>query len=330
MSGLLRDGVWVRESDWETDESGKFQRQQSVFRGRVSPRDVAPGRYRLYVSYACPWAHRTLIGRSLKGLGEVIPVTAVHPLMLDEGWELRNDDGEPEPEPELGATTLREIYVAADPRFNGRVTVPVLWDREARTIVNNESREILEMLDGPFAALATREHDLYPEGLRDRIDEIIDAIYEPINNGVYRCGFAGNQRAYEEAFAELFAALDRWDQALSSQPYLCGEQATAADICLFTTLFRFDPVYYVHFKCNQRRIVDYRHLRGFVRRFYQLPGVAATCRLDHIKRHYYGSHRQLNPKQIVPLGPALDWLEGAAAGGAEVDPVKGVASRLDS
>jgi glutathionyl-hydroquinone reductase len=314
MSGMLVDGTWRAKWTWEHDDSGDFKRQTSAFRAAIedSPDATHPvetGRYRLYVSYACPWAHRTLLVRALAGLDEALPVTVVHPDMLDEGWELRDDDGTETPEPEVGATKLHQIYTAANRSFTGRVTVPILWDRVRRTIVNNESREIIRQLDRTLGRLGHREVNLHPEELLPRIDETLDAIYEPINNGVYRCGFAGSQDAYERAFRTLFAELDRWDAVLAKQRYLCGARLTAADVAMFTTLVRFDPVYYVHFKCNGKLIQQYENLSGYVRELYQIPGVRETVRMDHIKRHYYYSHSWLNPRRFVAAGPDLGWLD---------------------
>lgn len=302
MTGMLKDGEWLTKSEWKKAEDGSFERQPTTFRD--APDGVAPGRYHLYVSYACPWACRALAVRALEGLGDAISVTVVRPFMGEDGWELGGDD-EPlcNPDPILGARYLREIYLAADPKFTGRVTVPLLWDRERRTIVNNESSDIIRFLDRDFRHLAGRDVVLYPERDRERIDEVMDAIYDPINNGVYRCGFAGSQKAYERAFDELFEALDHYDELLGSQRYLCGDRVTLADICLFTTLVRFDPVYYVHFKCNGRLVAQYDNLPGYLRELYQLPGMADTVVMDHIKRHYYGSHAHLNPRQIVAAGP---------------------------
>lgn len=314
MSGMLVDGTWRSKWTWEHDDSGDFKRQTSAFRGAIedssnAKHPVEPGRYRLYVSYACPWAHRTLLVRTLVGLDDVLPVTVVHPDMLDEGWELRDDAGDEVPEPEIGATRLHQLYSAANPSFTGRVTVPVLWDRVERTIVNNESREIIRQLDRTLGRLGKHTIDLHPAELLPRIDETLDAIYEPINNGVYRCGFAGSQEAYERAFRTLFAELDRWDAVLAKQRYLCGAHLTAADVAMFTTLVRFDPVYYVHFKCNGKLIQQYENLSGYVREIYQLPGVRETVRMDHIKRHYYYSHSWLNPRRFVAAGPDLAWLD---------------------
>ena len=242
--------------------------------------------------------------RAMKGLEDAISVSVVHHFMGDDGWAFRpGDDEASTADPILGADYLREIYIAADASFTGRVTVPVLWDRQERTIVNNESSDIIRMLDRDFHALATRDVVLYPEVTRDSIDAVTEDIYSPINNGVYRCGFATTQKAYDEAFGALFDALDRYDDLLGGQPFLCGEQPTLADVCMFTTLVRFDPVYYVHFKCNGRLIAQYDHLPEYVARVRALPGIESTIHLGHIKRHYYASHEHINPRRIVAKGP---------------------------
>ena len=311
MSGMLKDGAWITMREWEKSTSGHFDRQVSRFRGDLPEEGATVGRYHLYVSYACPWACRVLMVRALKGLEAAISVSAVAPFMGDDGWAFADPEGQEEGEedpdvdadPVLGARYLREIYQAADPAFTGRVTVPVLWDRERRTIVNNESSDLVKILDQRFARHASRDVELYPEALRPAIDEAMDAIYEPINNGVYRCGFAGTQAAYEESFEQIFAALDHHDELLGRQRYLCGEQLTVADLCLFSTLVRFDDVYYVHFKCNGKLIAQYDNLSAFAREIYQLPGLAPTVNRRHIKQHYYTSHRQLNPRQFVAAGP---------------------------
>ncbi len=332
MGGFLRNGTWIHDDEWTTNKDGSFQREPTKFHDRAQ-RDssarftVEPGRYHLFVSLACPWAHRSLLIRALKGLESAIPISVTNPVMGRDGWSFGAQADRPEPEPLLGKRFLREIYLEADPEFSGRATVPVLWDTKEHTIVNNESRQILRMLDVDFHALARRKVCLYPNHLAKDVDRTIDAIYAPINNGVYRAGFANTQHAYEEAFDDLFAALNHYDQLLEGQRYLCGEQLTEADLCLFTTLIRFDPVYYVHFKCNQRRLADYRNLGGYVRELYQLPHVAAVCDFNHIKQHYYRSHPAINPKALVPRGPDLSWLKqphgrGHLAGGppAELYP----------
>ena len=311
MGGFLREGKWVTKDSWEKNsKDGSFQRQTSAFRDRIEDREGArfqpeAGRYHLYVSYACPWAHRTLIARALMGLEDVISVSVVHHFMGDDGWTFDDADGVV-PDPIFNAEFLRDIYVKADPNFSGRVTVPVLWDRKEGTIVNNESREIIRMFSDAFQSLATKEVDLAPQNLREDIDAAMDAIYEPINNGVYRCGFAGTQEAYEAAYAELFEQLDRWEAILDQRRYLVGEQLTEADICMFTTLVRFDPVYLVHFKCSKKHIFQYENLSNYLREFYQLPGVAETVDMEHIRNHYFRSHPNLNPKRFVPPGPIPD------------------------
>lgn len=295
--GQLVEGIW-HPGWYEPDAKGAFQRPAAQFRGRPV---AEPGRYHLYVSHACPWAHRTLITRALRGLEEAIPVTSVDPRMPDDGWRFR--DGEPDPN--LGAALLREVYLAASPRYSGRVTVPVLWDKRERTIVNNESRDVMRFLDVDLAPLARDPAvpSLAPEELRGEIDATLDAIYHPINNGVYRAGFAASQEAYEHAVRELFDALARWDRVLADRPYLLGERMTEADIALFTTSVRFDLVYYSHFKCNVRRLRDHANLWRFVRRMYQHPAIRPTVRLDEIRAHYYWSQPTVNPSRIIPLGP---------------------------
>jgi len=304
--GRLVDGVW--HSGWaKPREAGSFERPATKFRRRItadgsSRLSAEPGRYHLFVSYACPWAHRTLIVRALRGLEDVIGVTVVDPKMGEDGWAFRAED----PDPVLGAKFLREIYLRADARYTGQVTVPVLWDEKTGAVVNNESREIMRMLDVEMGALAKNPATLAPVELRGRIDEVLDAIYEPINNGVYRTGFATTQSAYESACRELFAALDHWDAVLARQRFTCGPALTEADVALFTTCLRFDLVYYAHFKCNVRRLRDYGNLWGFTRDVYQRPEVRATCNLEHIKVHYYWSQDNVNPHRIVPLGPTLE------------------------
>ena len=309
--GFLLEGVW-RDDAVNTDAHGRFVRQASRYHNWVTP-DGAPGatgedgfpaaagRYHLYVSLACPWAHRTLIFRKLKRLDDVISVSVVDPIMGPEGWVFSS------PDPVEGKKRLSDIYLVANPDYTGRVTVPVLWDKERRTIVNNESSEIIRMLNSAFAAFTTDRADYYPHALRGEIDAVNAEIYETVNNGVYRAGFAGSQEAYEEACRGLFKTLDRMEERLFRRRYLAGGQLTEADWCLFTTLVRFDAVYYVHFKCNLRRIADYPNLSNYLRDLYQGPGVAETVNMDHIKTHYYASHRKLNPRGIVPIGPLLDF-----------------------
>ncbi len=309
--GFLLEGVW-RDDAPNTDAHGRFVRQASRYHNWITP-DGAPGpageggfpaaagRYHLYVSLACPWAHRTLIFRKLKRLDDVISVSVVDPVMGAEGWVFSKPDAVE------GKTRLSDIYLIANPDYTGRVTVPVLWDKERRTIVSNESSEIIRMLNSAFAAFTPDHTDYYPPALRGEIDTVNAKIYETVNNGVYRAGFAGSQEAYEEAFRGLFETLDEMEERLSRQHYLAGSALTEADWRFFTTLVRFDAVYYIHFKCNLRRIADYPNLSNYLRDLYQVPGVAETVNMDHIKTHYYASHRKLNPRGIVPIGPLLDF-----------------------
>jgi glutathionyl-hydroquinone reductase len=313
--GLLVDGIWKDEV--HEIRSGRFVRQATTFRNFVTPdgspgpsgRDgfaAEPGRYHLYVSLACPWAHRTVIFRKLKKLDDVISLSVVEPLMGSEGWVFGTGEGAI-PDFVNRKRRLADIYLLADPHYTGRVTVPVLWDKRQNTIVNNESAEIIRMLNSAFDAFTDVRTNYYPPELRDEIDRVNGLVYENVNNGVYRAGFARSQEAYEEAFLALFAVLDTLEARLAGQRYLAGKKLTEADWRLFTTLVRFDAVYYSHFKCNLRRIADYPNLSNYLRELYQVPGVAETVSLDHIKRHYYGSHRHINPTGIVPLGPALDF-----------------------
>ncbi|NPD66842.1 glutathione S-transferase family protein [Lichenicola cladoniae] len=309
--GLLVDGHW--QDQWYETRDGRFERQDSKFRNWVTPDGqpgpsgeggfrAEPGRYHLYVSLACPWAHRTLIMRRLKGLEQMIGVSVTHWLMAEHGWTF-----EPGPgvvgDPINGARLMHEVYTAADPHYTGRVTVPVLWDRQRRTIVSNESADIVRMLNSAFDAIGATPGDYVPASLLAEIDAVNARVYATVNNGVYRAGFATTQEAYEEAVTGLFDTLDWLEQRLAGQRYLVGDVPTEADIRLFTTLIRFDPVYHGHFKCNLRRIVDYPNLSRFVADVRQWPGVAETIDLDHIKRHYYQSHKTINPTGIVPLGP---------------------------
>jgi putative glutathione S-transferase len=311
--GLLIEGRWS-EAGYDTKSTGgKFERKESSFRQWVRADGSTPfapeaGRYHLYVSLACPWAHRALIVRKLKRLEDAISVSVVHPLMGKDGWSFANPDATEgvTGDPVNGTTHLHEVYSLADSLYTGRVTVPVLWDRKLGTIVNNESAEVLRMLNAEFDAFGDAALDLYPEPVRGAIDEINAFVYPNVNNGVYRCGFATTQEAYEEAFGSLFDALDVLDARLGAQRYLVGEARTEADWRLFTTLVRFDAVYVGHFKCNRRRIVDYPNLSGYLRELYQVQGVAETVSFEHIKRHYYESHRWINPTGVVPLGPHLD------------------------
>lgn len=308
--GMMIDGQWTTE--WtERDRSGQFNRMPTQFRDRVTANGSSgfkaeADRYHLYVALACPWAHRTVMMRRLKGLEAAIGLSVVDPILSEQGWQFSENPGAI-PDRVNHAQYLQEIYRRARPNYTGRVTVPVLWDKETQTIVNNESREIIRMLDTEFGAVAQTDLDLFPAALQDRIEQTIDAIYMPINNGVYRSGFATSQAAYDAAVTELFAALDYWEQVLGQQRYLCGTQLTEADICLFTTLIRFDLVYYGHFKCNVKQITDYPNLWNYLKEIYQYPGVRETCNLDHIKRHYYMSQTAVNPTGIVPKGPTLDF-----------------------
>jgi putative glutathione S-transferase len=315
--GMLVDGVWKNEWYDTRRSGGRFQRSESQFRdwvtadGRPAPGRgrgfrAEPGRYHLYVSLACPWAHRTLIVRRLKRLEDVISVDIVDHFMGENGWTFRLRDGATG-DTLYGCSHLYEIYLKADPHYSGRVTVPVLWDRKTETIVSNESSEIIRMLNAAFDAWGDASVDLYPEPLRQRIDAINALVYPAINNGVYRCGFATSQEAYEEAFDELFAALDSIEARLARQRYLVDDRLTEADWRLFTTLVRFDPVYFGHFKCNLRRIIDYPNLWNYLLELYQVPGVAGTVNLHHIKHHYYASHETVNPTRIVPKGPDIDY-----------------------
>jgi putative glutathione S-transferase len=324
--GLLVDGVW-RDASYDTaGTGGRFVRKDSAFRNWVTADGAsgpsgsggfaaAGGRYHLYVSLACPWAHRTLIMRVLKGLEAMIGVSVVNWRMLDKGWTFEDGPGVI-PDPINHVLYLHQIYVAADPNYTGRVTVPVLWDKERGTIVNNESSEIIRMLNFAFDGLGAKANDFYPQDLRAEIDALNSRIYDALNNGVYKAGFAATQSAYEEAVKPLFDTLDWLEQRLSRSRYLCGERLTEADIRLFTTLIRFDPVYFGHFKCNVRRLADYPALASYTRDLYRAPGVACTVNFHHIKHHYYESHRSINPTGIVPVGPAMEFLDAVGCGGS--------------
>ena len=307
--GLLVDGAW--QEDVSRTTNGRFIRPTTAYHNAVTADSTSyfpaeAGRYHLYISLACPWAHRTLIFRSLKKLDGIISLSVTAPLYGKTGWEF---------DPAQGGTldaandrkTLAEIYLITDPHYTGRVSVPVLWDKKRRTIVNNESSEIIRMLNSAFEAFTDVHTDYYPEALRDEIDRINDVVYPTVNNGVYRAGFATSQEASEEAARGIFSTLDQLEELLSRQRYLAGKAITEADWRLFTTLVRFDAVYYSHFKCNLRRIVDYPNLWNYLRDLYQMPGIAATVSLDHIKRHYYGSQLKVNPTGIVPIGPLIDF-----------------------
>jgi putative glutathione S-transferase len=306
--GYLLDGAW-HDGWYDTAKTGgEFVRTETVFRDRITadgssgPRAEA-GRYHLYVSLACPWAHRTLIFRMLKRLKDAIFVSVVEPVMSEQGWAFSDAF----PDRVNGFSYLHQVYNRARSRYSGRVTVPVLWDRQRETIVNNESSEIIRMLNSEFGAVVPSGHDYYPPALRAWIDEINAVVYDNVNNGVYRCGFAGTQEAYEAAAKRLFDVLDMLEKRLSTARYLVDDTLTEADWRLFTTLVRFDAVYHGHFKCNLRRIEDYPNLSNYLRELYQVPGIAETVSFDHIKRHYYMSHEHINPSRIVPIGPLLDF-----------------------
>lgn len=314
--GLLVDGKWQDKWYDTAANDGKFVRSQSQFRRRVSADgstefNAEAGRYHLYVSLACPWAHRTLIFRALKKLDEIIDVTVVNPLMRESGWELNNDFPDGQADPLYGFDKLYQLYLKADPDYSGRVTVPILWDKQQQTIVSNESADIIRMLNSEFNAFIedadARRADYYPEDLRNTINYWNERVYERINNGVYKAGFATSQTAYSDAVTALFAELDHIDQHLSANRYLAGDRISEADWRLFTTLIRFDAVYVGHFKCNLRRIADYPHISGYMRELYQQPSVAGTVNLTHIQHHYYRSHKQINPTGIVPNGPVQDF-----------------------
>lgn len=315
--GLLVDGQWIDQWYDTKASKGRFIRTEAQFRnwitadGSPGPSGsggfkAEPGRYHLYVSLACPWANRTLIFRKLKGLEDMISISVVNPLMAEHGWTFDDDDGVI-PDPIHQAKYLYEIYQAADPHYSGRVTVPLLWDKHQNKPVNNESAEIIRMFNSAFDQVGASPGDYYPEDLRSEIDPLNQRIYDHINNGVYKAGFATTQEAYEEAVYELFAELDLVDQRLANQRYLLGATPTEADWRLFTTLIRFDAVYHGHFKCNLRRIEDYPHLSGYVRDLYQWPGIADTINMKHIKEHYYRSHATINPTGVVPVGPDLNF-----------------------
>ncbi len=309
---MLVDGEWRVDVDEYTDEDGEFDRQETSFRDRIEDDPDAEfpaeaGRYHLYVSYACPWAHRALVTRSLLGLDEAVAVSVVDPYREDDGWEFSPEKDGCTEDRVNGFDYLRETYVAADPEFTGRVTVPVLWDTERETVVNNESKEVMRMFDTQLASVADRDVTLYPEGYRDEVDEVIADIYDPINNGVYRAGFAGTQQAYDRAITELFDALDRYDDLLADRRYLCGDRLTEADVAMFTTLVRFDEVYHTHFMCNRQFVREYDNLWPYLRDLYQTPGFGETVHMDHIKEHYYTTHPDVSPKRIVPLGPDPDF-----------------------
>jgi len=315
--GQLVDGVW-HDVWYDTKSSGgAFKRTTAKFRnwitadGSAGPSgeggfEAASGRYHLYVSYACPWAHRTLIFRKLKGLEDHISISAVHPDMLSEGWTFETDETGATGDTLYGLPFARDIYTKADPQVSGRVTVPILWDKDRKTIVSNESSEIIRMFNGAFDGLTGNTLDFWPEEMRDDIEAVNARVYSDINNGVYKSGFATTQSAYDAAVGPLFEALEWLEDRLSSNRYLMGDKITEADWRLWTTLIRFDPVYHLHFKCNRKRLIDYTNLSGFTRELYQWDGVAETVNMDHIVRHYHYSHETINPHRIIPINPQID------------------------
>ena len=306
--GVLLDGEW-RQEGMTTDEQGRFQRAESSFRNWIAPEGPFPaeaGRYHLYVSYACPWAHRTLIFRKLKGLERMISVSVVHPFMGEDGWTFKAG-ADVVPDCVNQKRFLRDVYLAADDTYTGRVTVPVLWDKTSGTIVSNESSEIIRMLNSEFDGIGAAAGDYYPQSLHAEIETINERIYHTVNNGVYRAGFATTQEAYSEAVEALFSTFDWLDATLSSRRYVAGDVLTEADWQLFPTLVRFDPVYVAHFKCNMKRLVDCPNLWSYTRELYQYPGIAETVNLSHIKQHYFTSHRSINPHGIIPVGPELEY-----------------------
>ena len=311
----LVDGIWTDIPRDTKSTGGAYKRKESVYRnwitadGSPGPEgeggyEAEPDRYHLYVCYACPWAHRTLIFRKLKSLENLISYSACHPLNIEEGWDFSHGS---KPDTLNGIKFLHELYTKADPKYTGRVTVPTLWDKKRQTIVNNESSEIIRMFNSAFNDVGASGPDYYPEALRSEIDEVNDRIYQTFNNGVYRSGFATTQEAYEQAVTALFDTLDYLENRLANQRYLVGNQLTEADWRLFPTLIRFDAVYFGHFKCNLRRIVDYPNLIAYTRDLYQVPGIADTVKIDEYKAHYYGSHLSINPTGIIPKGPVLDF-----------------------
>ena len=312
--GLLVNGEWRDEWYDTKSTNGHFKRWDSAFRNWVTA-DGEPGptgdggfnaeagRYHLYVSYACPWAHRILIFRALKGLEGIIDVSVVHWLMAENGWTFEDGDGVIA-DPILGARYLHQIYTAAEPNYSGRVTVPVLWDKKTETIVSNESSEIIQMLNCAFDGVGASPGDYFPSHLRDEIDAVNQRVYDTLNNGVYKAGFATSQEAYLAAINPLYETMDWLEDRLSRQRYLVGEQPTAADWRAFPTLYRFDAVYNLHFKCSRRRLIDYPNLWGYARDLYQHPGIAGTVNMEHVRRHYFESHRSINPHGIVPVMPA--------------------------
>ncbi len=315
--GQLVNGKW-QDTWYDTSSTGgKFVRSTAKFRSWITSDGSAgpsgdggfkaeSGRYHLYVSLACPWAHRTLIFRALKGLQDHIDVSVVHPDMLSEGWEFRTDFSGATGDRLYGLPYARDIYLKADPDISGRVTVPILWDTERETIVSNESAEIIRMFNSAFDGITDNTLNFWPEDLRAEIEPVNERIYDTVNNGVYKAGFATSQEAYDSAVHPLFSSLDWLEERLGQTRYLMGDRVTEADWRLFTTLIRFDPVYHLHFKCNRARIVDYPNLWGYLRELYQWPGVAETVNFDHIVRHYHYSHDTINPNRIIPINPVLN------------------------
>ncbi len=315
--GLLDNGIWYDKWYDTSSTGGRFERDSAKFRNWITADGAAgptgtggfaaeSGRYHLYVSYACPWAHRALIFRKLKGLEPHIGLSVVHPDMLSEGWEFRADFDGATGDRLYGADFARGLYLRADPHMSGRVTVPILWDCTQETIVSNESADIIRMFNSAFDDLTGDRQDFWPDELRAEIEEVNARVYDTVNNGVYKSGFATTQEAYDAAVGPLFDSLDWLEDRLAAHRYLMGNAVTEADWRLFTTLIRFDSVYHGHFKCNRRRVVDYPNLWGYTRELYQWPGVAETVNLDHITRHYHYSHETINPHRIVPIGPVLD------------------------
>lgn len=318
--GQLVDGTWHDVWYDTASTGGAFERTTAKFRNWITADGAAgptgeggfpavSGRYHLYVSYACPWAHRTLIFRALKGLEAHISISAVHPDMLSEGWTFETDTHGATGDTLYGLPFARDIYLKADPQISGRVTVPILWDKERQTIVSNESSEIIRMLNSAFDGLTGNSDDYWPEPLRGEIEEVNARIYDTLNNGVYKAGFATTQAAYDAAVDPLFDTMDWLEARLAERRYLMGTQITEADWRLFTTLVRFDPVYHLHFKCNRARLIDYPNLWAYTRELYQIEGVAQTVNLEHIVRHYHYSHDTINPNRILPTNPVLDFME---------------------
>lgn len=316
--GHLVDGVWSDQWYDTKSSDGAFKRTTAGFRNWITPDGAAgasgaagfraeAGRYHLYVSHACPWAHRALIFRQLKGLEDLISVSAVHPDMLQDGWTFETDNDGATGDTLYGSKFARDIYLKADPSVSGRVTVPILWDKQNEAIVSNESSEIIRMFNSAFDELTGNTLDFWPAAQRDAIEQVNERIYDTVNNGVYKSGFATSQQAYDAAVTPLFDSLAWLDKRLGTQRYLMGAQITEADWRLFTTLVRFDLVYHLHFKCNRARIIDYPHLWGYTRDLYQQPGIAETVNFAHIVRHYHYSHETINPHRIVPINPSIDW-----------------------